>query len=195
MKKIILILIASFLLGWTAYQNVIDGSANIEYKENPSPTDKNEEENQSDIDLQTGLEIGQRSPNFRLINLNGEEVALSDYHGKKVILNFWATWCTYCREGMPHKQEIYEKYKEEGVEVIAVNITKSETSQKQVEDYVTGEGLTFTVLLDELGDVTRMYRIQGTPTTYFIDSEGVLQGKRVGLMNYEGIEQQIKIMN
>lgn len=194
MKKIILILIASFLLGWTVYQNVIDGSANIDYKENQS-IDKNEEQSQVEADIKTGLEIGDKAPDFELINLDGEKVALSDYQGKKVILNFWATWCTYCRAGMQHKQDLYEKYKEEGVEVIAVNLTHTETSKKQVEDYVTEEGLTFTVLLDEHGDVTQMYRIRGTPTSYFIDSEGVLQGKRVGLMNYEGLEQQINLMN
>ena len=73
----------------------------------------------------TGFKPGDTPPDFELATLSGELVRLSDYKGKKVILNFWASWCGPCKAEMPHMEKYYKKNKDaENVEIIAVNLTK-----------------------------------------------------------------------
>ena len=80
-----------------------------------------------------GLEKGQTAPDFTLINLQGEEVTLSELQGKKVVLNFWATWCPPCKAEMPHMQNYYEQYAaKDNVEIVGVNLTYSNETVKRV---------------------------------------------------------------
>ena len=81
-----------------------------------------------------GIGQGDRAPNFTLTTLDGEEVTLADYQGKKVVLNFWATWCPPCKAEMPHMQNYYEDMAEqENVEILAVNLTSSDVGIDKVE--------------------------------------------------------------
>src|SRR5690625_4831974 len=82
-----------------------------------------------------GIEEGELAPDFVLETLEGEPVKLSDDHGKKVILNFWATWCGPCRQEMPAMQEFYDDYADE-VEILAVNVTDSEKTIDDVQDFI-----------------------------------------------------------
>lgn len=70
-----------------------------------------------------GLKVGEIAPNFTLQSLTGETITLKDFVGKKIVLNFWASWCLPCREEMPAMQNVYEQYQSENVEIIAVNLT------------------------------------------------------------------------
>ena len=122
-----------------------------------------------------GFEIGDVAADFELKNLSGELERLSDYRGKKVFLNFWASWCGPCRVEMPHMENYYKKYKDsENVEIIAVNMTTSERRVEMVQEFVDSHELTFPVLLDDDGDVESLYKIIGYPTTYLIDEEGII---------------------
>lgn len=137
-------------------------------------------------DAKQGLTKGDRAPDFTLITLDGEEVKLSDYQGKKVILNFWATWCPPCKAEMPHMEQYYEKNaKKENVEILAVNLTSQDDGEKAVQQFVDGYELTFPILMDENGDVGDEYRAFTIPTTYMIDTNGLIQHKIVGPMNEE----------
>ncbi|UTE77284.1 redoxin domain-containing protein [Rossellomorea sp. KS-H15a] len=137
-------------------------------------------------DAKQGLTQGDRAPDFTLTTLDGEEVKLSDYQGKKVILNFWATWCPPCKAEMPHMEQYYEKNaKKESVEILAVNLTSQDDGEKAVQQFVDGYELTFPILMDEKGDIGDEYRAFTIPTTYMIDTNGLIQHKIVGPMNEE----------
>ena len=118
-----------------------------------------------------GLEVGEAAPDFTVQDLDGNAVKLSDYRGKPVILNFWATWCAPCRVEMPEFQAVYEKNQDIGLEILAVN--RDET-REQVVDFFDEFGLTFTPLLDQGALVAEQYQVFNMPTTYFLDENGVV---------------------
>lgn len=138
-----------------------------------------------------GLERGKEAPDFTLQNLEGETVKLSDYRGERVIVNFWATWCPPCREEIPDFIEVYE---EEDVVILAVNMTHTETSSmEEIEKFVYEEfEMPFPVLLDEENEITTQYRIAAYPTTYMIDSEGIVRHMAMGPMTYDQIKKELK---
>ncbi|WP_064093057.1 peroxiredoxin family protein [Rossellomorea aquimaris] len=147
-------------------------------------------------DAKNGLSKGDRAPDFKLTNLKGKDVSLSDYKGKKVILNFWATWCPPCKAEMPHMQKYYEKNAEkENVEILAVNLTSQDEGERAVRQFVDGYKLTFPILLDEEGEIGEEYRAFTIPTTYMIDTKGEIQHKIVGPMNEDMMKKMVEGMN
>ncbi len=124
---------------------------------------------------------------FELSNLEGDLVRLSDFRGRPVVLNFWATWCPPCREEMPLLAEISEEYDEE---LVVLGVNSMETTQ-EVGSFITDSGLSFPVVIDADGLVGQQYLIQGLPTTLFIDSEGVLQIRHVGLLNRQVLDDYL----
>ncbi len=134
-----------------------------------------------------GLEIGQIPPDFELATLTGETVTLSELKGKKVMLNFWASWCGPCKAEMPHMEQYYKKQKEsDGVEVIAVNLTKAERKGLEaVEQFVEAYGLTFPIPLDEDGKLMQTYEVITIPTTYLIGTDGAVAQMIRGPMDEE----------
>lgn len=131
----------------------------------------------------SGIEVGDAAPDFELVTLKGEPVKLSDYKGKKVILNFWATWCPPCKAEMPHMQKFYEENKEDGIEILAVNLTDMDSGMDSIESFVKDYGLTFKIPLDQQGDIGRQYQAFTIPTSYLIDSSGIISNKIVGPMD------------
>ncbi|UJL48023.1 TlpA family protein disulfide reductase [Virgibacillus sp. NKC19-16] len=143
----------------------------------------------------TGIEPGEPAPEFEMETLDGEKIALSELQGKKVILNFWATWCPPCREEMPEMQEFHEEYGDE-VEILAVNLTDTETRKQDVVDYINEYGYTYTIPLDTDSAVSDEYRAITVPTTYFIGTDGTIQAPRkVGPMTYDFMEETINSIN
>ncbi|WBL15677.1 peroxiredoxin family protein [Sutcliffiella sp. NC1] len=148
------------------------------------------------VDVEVGLNQGNLAPDFELETLEGEPLKLSDFRGEKVILNLWATWCPPCRAEMPHMQDYYEKHKNDGVIILAVNLTTQERNKDAVRPFVYEEfQLTFPVVLDVDGDIGAMYQAYSIPTTYVIDTEGFVQNKVIGPMSYEMMETMINNIN
>jgi thiol-disulfide isomerase/thioredoxin len=143
-----------------------------------SPTD----EDIPGADLSQDLE-GNLAPDFTLSTLEGEPVKLSDFKGKKVILNFWATWCPPCKAEMPHMQNFYEQQKDNGIEIVAVNLTNLDNGKDAVENFAKDNQLTFSIPLDENGTIGMQYQAFTIPTSYIIDSTGVITKKIVGPMD------------
>lgn len=139
-----------------------------------------------------GLALGETAPDFELETLEGEKVKLSDYRGKKVILNFWATWCPPCRAEMPHMQKYYEQQAEkDNVEVLAVNLTTKDHGMEKITSFVSEYKLSFPILLDSEGAMGSVYQAVTIPTSYILDSEGRVQSKFVGPMDLATIEDLI----
>lgn len=122
---------------------------------------------------------GFTAPDFTLDLLGGGEVTLSVLRGRPVVLNIWATWCGPCREEMPAIEKVYRSYEELGLVVIGLNLT-SQDSERAVSDFVRELDLTFPIALDRDGSVGNRYQLMGLPTTFFIDSQGVIQSVVVG---------------
>jgi peroxiredoxin len=135
--------------------------------------------------IPAGIEEGELAPDFKLETLEGETVQLSDYHGKKVLLNFWATWCGPCRQEMPAMQDFYDDYADE-IEILAVNVTDSEKTIDDVQNFIEEFDFTYSTLLDTDMSVSNEYRAVALPTTYFIGTDGKIQAPRkMGEMTYE----------
>ncbi|PLR83666.1 peroxiredoxin family protein [Bacillus sp. V33-4] len=135
------------------------------------------------------LEEGSEAPDFELTTLAGEKAKLSDYRGQKVILNFWATWCPPCKAEMPHMQSFYEKNKDKGITILAVNLTNVDKGMDAINAFVKEYGLTFPILLDEDGTVGMTYQAFSIPTSYIIDKNGKIAKKIVGPMDEEKMKQ------
>ena len=136
-----------------------------------------------DVTSEEGLTKGDLAPDFTLTTLDGKKVQLSELKGKKVIVNFWATWCPPCKAEMPHMQNFYEDFSdEENVEILAVNMT-SQDKEESVQNFVQDYELTFPIPLDTEGVVRETYQVLRIPTSYMIDTKGRIQNKIEGPMD------------
>jgi thiol-disulfide isomerase/thioredoxin len=133
----------------------------------------------------SGINKGDAAPDFELEMMNGEKVKLSELKGKKVLVNFWATWCPPCKEEMPELQQFYEDYGDE-ITIIAINATGSERNEEAVRNFIDKYDYTFPVAFDKSMDVTDEYMAVTIPTSYFIGTDGIIQvPRKVGPMTYE----------
>ncbi len=139
----------------------------------------------------TGITIGKTAPDFELETVEGKKAKLSDYRGKKVILNFWASWCPPCKEEMPEFQRIYRENKDKLV-VVGVNLQES---RENVEAFIEKIGITFPILFDPNSLVKDMYNVFTQPVTYFIDESGKIVDKKFGPLTSEEINEKIAKMN
>ena len=128
---------------------------------------------------------------FTLVDQYGNEHTLSDYKGKVVFLNFWATWCPPCREEMPDIEAMYQEYNQNQEDVIFLGVAnpKSEKNPntREVEkdgviEFLEENNLTFPVLFDETGEVFNEYAISALPTTFMIDKNGNIYGYAPGML-------------
>lgn len=125
---------------------------------------------------------GFMAPDFTLQTLEGEQVTLSALRGQVVLVNLWASWCGPCRFEMPAIQQVYDKYKDQGFEVLAVNATNQD-SPAAAAAFAQELELSFPILLDTAGRASQAYQLRSLPSTYFIDKEGVIQEVVVGAMS------------
>jgi cytochrome c biogenesis protein CcmG/thiol:disulfide interchange protein DsbE len=125
------------------------------------------------------LTVGKMAPDFELPDLSDKTMRLSDFRGKVVFLNFWATWCKPCREEMPSMEVLYKNFEREGLVVLAVSIDRV-TTKKDIPPFVKSLSLTFPVLVDSWGKTDKRYKLMGVPETYIIDQQGVLREKIIG---------------
>ncbi len=118
------------------------------------------------------------APAFTLPDIDGQQVRLSDFKGKVVLLNFWATWCAPCLEEMPDMQLLWEKSREEGFVILAVAADRG--SKEQVVAFAQELALTFPVLLDPDGNVRNRYEVAALPMSYLIGRDGKISGRVIG---------------
>lgn len=123
------------------------------------------------------------APAFTAQTLRGGEVSLSDYAGKVIFLNFWATWCGPCKAEMPTMEDLYTDLQNEDFVVLAVN---QQEESEIVQDFIDGTGFTFPIILDSDGIINVQYGIRGIPTTFIIDTDGNVLAGKVGTHNYDG---------
>jgi peroxiredoxin len=118
------------------------------------------------------------APDFTLSTLSGTSLSLADLRGKVVLLNFWATWCMPCRKEMPAIEALYQRYKDRGLEVLAISLDKG--SATVVEAFVQEMGVTYRVALDPSWATARTYGVRGLPATFLIDRAGHVLLRELG---------------
>jgi peroxiredoxin len=122
--------------------------------------------------------VGTVAPDFILKDLDGNKVRLSDYRENVVLLNFWASWCPPCRAEMPSMESL--KAKMEGEEFIILAVSVDASSPNNVKNFVQKNGYTFDILHDPDQAVAKAYLVSGIPTSYIIDTDGVIVERAVG---------------
>lgn len=127
------------------------------------------------------------APDFALEDLSGKPWRLRDLRGKVVFLNFWATWCIPCRQEMPTMEKLHREFKEQGLEVVAINFRES---KKEVRKFFDELGLTFTSLLDKDGKVSEEYGAWSIPLSYFVNRKGEFVGKVMGSREWNSNESR-----
>jgi peroxiredoxin len=149
-----------------------------------------EERPQQSVLLSSPL-VGKPAPGFTLPTLDGTEVSLSQFSGQPVLINFWASWCLPCREEMPELVRSYESHKAEGLMILGVNLTYSD-SFPGIQAFANEFNITFPVLLDEDGTVTqRLYPILGLPTSFFVNRDGIIARVHMGRMTGQQIDKYV----
>ena len=134
--------------------------------------------------------VGSPAPEIALKDLQGRDVKLSDLRGKVVLVNFWATWCKPCKEEMPAMQASYDKLRDKGFVVLAVNELEDTA---RVAEHIRTHGHTFEVVMDHNNQVANMYGVVGLPASFLIDPQGIVRERISGsLLTESRIEEMVK---
>jgi thiol-disulfide isomerase/thioredoxin len=195
MKKSILILSFVLLFGISAYtvksynknNNVITKISNQSNESSPVqlPTNNNVKEK-----LAASVKI--KATGFKLQDLNGKEVSLSDFKGKNVFLNFWATWCPSCKAEMPEIEKLYQETKNSDLVILAINLGEN---RQTVQSFKDKNKYNFDMLLDTDQEVAIKYDITSIPTSFFIDKNGSIVSKKIGAMNIDEMKSYVNSLN
>ncbi|KOR86778.1 thiol-disulfide oxidoreductase [Bacillus sp. FJAT-22058] len=140
-------------------------------------------------DKNESLRKGSEAPNFVLTDMEGKEHKLSDYKGKGVFLNFWGTYCKPCEYEMPYMENQYKNFKDQGVEILAVNVGESDYA---VNNFITKHELTFPVMIDKGREVENAYRVDILPVSFLVDKEGKVIDIITGALTEESIQKHME---
>ncbi len=194
---LIIVLFAAVSIGFTIYKDVNEKETTGTHSETSTKKQKSPIQNSgtknpsaaiksSGEKHQVGIQIGDTAPDFQLASLDNKKVSLSALRGKKVVLNFWATWCPPCQQEMPDIEQYYKNASHDKVIVLGVNLTIAEKNITNVKKFKDDFHLTFPILLEQKGEVSTQYQTRKIPTSYIIDSHGIIRSKMIGPMNRSG---------
>ena len=133
--------------------------------------------------------VGMQAEDFRLVDLEGKPQSLSQYRGKVVLVNFWATWCKPCTTEMPAMQSSFDKLRDKGFVVLAINELEDDA---KVREHIKQYGHTFPVLMDRDNKVANQFGVFGLPVSVFVDEKGVVQEYiKGGLLTEQKIQEVV----
>ncbi|ETI91205.1 TlpA family protein disulfide reductase [Clostridium butyricum] len=199
MKKSLLILMTSIILvGISIYTVSTYSSSSTKNKTSQESTDnsiasQNNPNNKSTKPIGINPNVVKtKALDFKLKDLDGNEVSLSSLKGKKVFLNFWATWCPPCKAEMPEIEKLYQETKDSDLVILAVDIGENSNT---VKPFIDENKYNFKVLLDSDQSVATQYGISSIPTSYFIDTDGNIISTHIGAMTIDQMKAYIKTLD
>jgi peroxiredoxin len=133
---------------------------------------------------------GQSAPDFELADLNGKPVKLSDYHGKAVVVNFWATWCGPCKTEMPWLVDLQQKYGPEGLQILGVAMDDS--GKDTITEFAKDMHINYPVLMGKEAVAQRYGNVQFLPATFYVDRNGKIVDRVFGIVDRSEIEANVK---
>jgi Peroxiredoxin len=206
MKKIIFSLTIALIIGGAVYtvnnynktnSNKTTSTSTYSSNDNQNSSDKSNTDSNNNKSTANPVGINQdsiktKAKDFKLKDLNGKELSLSDLRGKKVFLNFWATWCPPCKAEMPEIEKLYQETKSSDLVIVAVDIGEP---LNDVKTFIDQNKYNFKVLLDSNQSVAEQYGISAIPTSFFIDKEGNIVSTHTGPMNTNQMKEYIKALD
>ena len=192
-KMVLALLLALILLLGVAYLLYMKFGASM------APSQLSTRENQAADSAGSGADTDAEeaepipAPDFTVYDADGNQVHLSDYLGKPVVVNFWASWCGPCQLEMPDFQETYLELGEE-VQFLMINMTGGRETLENAQAFIAEQGYTFPVFFDQDADAARTYGAYSLPTTYFIDAEGNAVAQATGAIDRETLQTGIDMI-
>ena len=193
---VLLVLAAFALMVWSGYANNKRRKlyAQRQVQGVPVPESANNQSVQQDVAADEGLPDlrGKRAPDFSLRTVEGKKVSLSDYKGKAVLINFWATWCAPCKIEMPWLVALRKQYATQGFEILGVSEDDADTPRTKLAKFGQEEGLNYPLLVGD-DAVSRKYGgVEFLPTSYFVGRDGKIVAETAGLVSKDEVEASIK---
>lgn len=181
--------------GAQAEEGAESTSEDAEEPEDSAQTEEDAEEPESDGQAEDATEEeATPAPDFTVYDADGEAVKLSDYFGKPIVLNFWASWCGPCKSEMPEFNEKYLELKDD-VEFLMVNMTDgSRETVETAKAYIEEQGFSFPVFYDTDIDAAMAYSVYSLPATYLIDKDGNVEAHAIGAISGEILQQGIDMI-
>lgn len=180
--KLPIIMVSGFLIGALLAFVILASSQNLQ---------TNQDLFSKEVDLQTDSPtIGKIAPDFTIAGVKNENISLSDYRGRNVILNFWATWCGPCRLEMPLFQDSFTEF-DNDITILGINDGES---RNEIAKFINEIGITFDVGIDKTGEVKEDYLVIGLPSTYFLDTEGRIVAIHIGAMTKSQLDGYLDIL-
>jgi len=177
-----IIIFATFLgIAYFAYLNLADN-----YRQNNEKLLAENSSKESEEKLQ--------APDFTVIDASGKKVKLSDFKGKPVVLNFWASWCPPCKLEMPHFNDAYAEVKDKVVFMMVDLVDGQRETKEKGQKYITDQGYTFPIYFDIEQDAAYSYRISSIPMTFFIDSDGNVVSVYQGAISKKDLKAAIDLI-
>ena len=193
MKRIIIVVISALLIVISIFTvktyntSINNANASKENTDKSNTTQNNVPTKSDQINSNVTKAI-----DFKLKDLDGKELSLSDLKGKNVFLNFWATWCPPCKAEMPEIEKLYQETKDSDLVIVSIEIGEPLGT---VKSFIDINKYSFKVLLDSDQSVASKYNIASIPTSYFINKDGNIVSKKMGSMNIDEMKGYIKALN
>lgn len=162
--------------------------------ENETESEETEDSQTSSEETDSGENAAETAPDFTMTNASGEEVKLSDFFDKPVVLNFWASWCGPCKSEMPHFEDAYQKYGED-INFVIVNLTDgARETVEAASDFIEEQGYTFPLYFDTNTEGAMTYGTYSIPVTYFIGADGVPVAQANGALDAATLQKGLDMI-
>lgn len=200
-KKMIVVIVIAFvvLLGgatilYNHLKDTVDSQQLAATNEEKKDEEKAETEERTDEGDTSEEGNSSAAPDFTVYDADGNQAHLSDYKGKPVILNFWASWCDPCKSELPDFEEAFKKYGDQ-IQFMMINLTDgAKETEESASALITEQGYTFPVFYDKTYDAAGQYVNNGIPITYFIDEEGNFVAYGQGALDAETLQSGIDML-
>jgi len=187
---VLVVIIAGALLAYNMYVDRVDP---VTGKTADAAQTMAEVVTPSDSAAQDVVVMAADAPAFKMEDADGKTVNLSDFKGKPVVLNFWTSWCHFCKDEMPYFEAAYKQYGDK-VQFIMLNVVNSERNSEDGKNFIKSSAYTFPVFYETEGEVMALYGLRGFPATVFIDANGNIIDKNIGAITQKNLNKSIQTL-